>query len=200
MTRRGLAAWLLLGMLAAAASGAPARAFSDPEDAARPLTPLELARLRGGGLVVRTADVPDFPWPEVRVYRAVAATPAQVMAVYTDLETQATYMPGLVSSRVVKRAGASAFHVSYEAEVTGPNERYTVVVAVVRTAAGFQATWQLLTARYARRLSGGLHVEPLDEGALVTYSSRVDPGRLGSAFGTPELVSRRVQATVEALA
>jgi len=143
--------------------------------------------------------VPDFPWPEVTVYRRIAATPAQVMAAYVDFGSQATYMPGLVASRVVKRDGPGTFHVFYEYEVAGPNERYTVAVTVARAARGFQASWDLLVARYARRLSGRLIVE-LDGGALVTYTSRVDPGTLGATFGTPESVSRRLQATVEALA
>jgi hypothetical protein len=122
------------------------------------------------------------------------------MAVYADFGSQATYMPGLVASRVVNREGSRTFHIFYEYEVTGPNERYTVAVTVARAARGFRASWDLLMARYARRLSGRLIVEPLEGGALVAYTSRVDPGTLGATFGTAESVSRRLQATVEALA
>jgi Polyketide cyclase / dehydrase and lipid transport len=188
-------------MVAAAALPAPpAWASSDPTGSGGSLTAPELERLRGGALVVRTEHVPDFRWPEVTVYRRIAATPAQVMAVWADFGSQATYMPGLVASRIVKREGPSAFHVFYEYEVTGPNERYTVAVTVARAGQGFQASWDLLVARYARRLSGGLLVDPFDGGALVAYTSRVDPGTLGATFGSPESVSRRLQATVEALA
>lgn len=178
----------------------PAWASSAPTSGASPPSALEAERLRAGVPVVKTAPVPDFPWPEVTVYRRIAAAPAQVMAVYVDFESQATYMPGVVESRVVKREGPDVFKVLYEYEVTGPNEHYTVAVTIGRAARGFQATWSLLAARYARRLSGCLIVESADGGALVAYTSRVDPGSLGVTFGTPESVSRRLEATVEALA
>jgi hypothetical protein len=201
LSRRRVLAGVLFGVVAAAASpAAPGRAASDPAHRPGPLTALEFERLRAGALVVKTADLPNFPWPEVTVYRRIAATPAQVMAVYVDFESQAAYMPGLATSRIVKREGPSLFHVFYEAEVTGPNERYTVAMSVARAARAFQATWHLLMARYARQLSGSLIVEPFDGGALLTYTNRVDPGILGVAFGTPESVSRRVQATIDALA
>lgn len=197
---RQLRVWLLTGIVATATLPAPpAWASSDPAGRSGALTASELERLRDGARVIKTARVPDFPWPEVTVYRRIAATPAQVMAVYADFSSQARYMPGLVASRVVRREGPNVFHVFYEYAVTGPNERYTVTVTVARVAQGFQASWDLLQARYARRLSGRLLVEPLDGGALVAYTSRVDPGPLGATFGTPESVSRRFQATVDAL-
>ncbi len=196
--RRG---WLLAAIVAAAVLPAqPARASSDLTARAGPLSASELERLQSGVRVVKTQPVPDFPWPEVTVYRRIAAEPAQVMAVYVDFGSQATYMPGLVASHVVKRERPDAFHVFYEYEVTGPNERYTVAVTVTRAARGFQASWDLLMARYASRLSGRLLVEPLDGGTLAAYTSRVDPGTLGATFGTPESVSGRLEATVEALA
>ena len=43
-------------------------------------------------------------------------------------------------------------------------------------------------------------MEPFDGGALFAYTSRVDPGTLGATFRTPESVSRRLEATVGALA
>lgn len=197
--RRVAPAWSFAWIVAVAAMAVqPAWPFSHPT--AGPLTTPELDRLRGGAPVVRAERVPDFPWPEVTVYRRIDAAPAQAMAVYVDFDSQATYMPGLVASRVVKRDGPSAFHVFYEYEVTGPNERYAVAITVARAARGFQASWDLLAARYARRLSGRLLVEPFDDGALVAYTSRVDPGGLGTTFGTPDSVSRSLEATVEALA
>lgn len=133
------------------------------------------------------------------MYRRVAASPEDVMAVYADFEGQVRYLPELVTSRVVARLAPGTFQVFYEYEVSGPNERYTVTVAVARVAKGLEATWDLLSARYARRLSGAIRVEPLGAGALITYSSRVDPGPLGVHLGSPASVSRRLRDTVEAL-
>jgi hypothetical protein len=188
--------WLFACLVAAGPIGAsPVWPASNPA-----LTAPELDRLRGSARVVRTERVPDFPWPEVTVYRRIRAAPEQVMGVYVDFGSQTMYMPGLVASRVVKRDGTGGFHVFYEYEVSGPNERYVVAITVARVERGFQASWDLLAARYARRLGGRLLVEPFDGGTLVTYTSRVDPGTLGTMFGTPESVGHRLEASIEALA
>ncbi len=100
----------------------------------------------------------------------------------------------------MRRLGPNRFHVYYEYEVPGPNERYTVEVTVARTDAALRATWELIEARYARRLSGEVRAEPLGTETLVVYTNRVDPGRLGVLLGSPASVSRRLQATVQALA
>lgn len=149
---------------------------------------------------MRSTPVPGYPWPEVTVYRQVRASPEEVMALYADFEGQARYLPELVTSRVVERVGPATLHVFYEYEVTGPNERYTVAVTVARLEAGLEARWELLAARYARRLSGHLRVRPHAGGALIEYASRVDPGTLGATLGSPASVVRSLQNTVQALA
>jgi hypothetical protein len=120
----------------------------------RALTDAERERIERGELVVRTRAVEGFPWPEVTVYARVAAAPAEVMAVYADFDAQATFLPEMVQSRIVERDGPTAWRVFYEYEVAGPNERYTVAVRLSRVAGGYHATWNLITARYARRLGG----------------------------------------------
>jgi hypothetical protein len=122
------------------------------------------------------------------------------MAVYADFGGQSSWVPELVASRVLAREAPNAFRVFYEYEVAGPNERYTVIVTVARERDGWQARWTLVSARYARKLEGALLVVPRGEGSLLTYSSRVDPGTLGVAFGTPASVATRLVQTTEALA
>lgn len=156
-------------------------------------------RIQNGEVVHASRPVPDFPWPELTVYRGFAAPPATVMAVYADFERQADFMPGMVASRVVRRVAGNVFEVFYEYEVPGPNERYTVEVVVEREGTGFRARWRMLTARYARRLSGEIVVQALGRDAVVAYTTRVDPGVLGVAFGTPDSVAQRLHATLDAL-
>ena len=150
--------------------------------------------------MVRSGPAPGYPWPEVTVYRRARASPEEVMALYADFEGQTRYLPGLVASRIVTRVGPAALHVAYEYEVTGPNERYTVAMHLARLGPDFEARWEMLTARYARRLSGHLRVRPHADGALIEYTSRVDPGTLGAALGSPQSVARSLQDTVQALA
>lgn len=164
------------------------------------LTVPEWRTLEQRDLVVKTRAVEGYRWPEVTVYRLVSAPPEEVMAVYADFKNQADYLPNLVESHVVEQLSRNSFHVSYEYEVTGPNERYTVLVAVSRTPSGFQVTWDLVKARYARRLSGQMRVAPSDLGTLIEYTNHVDPGFLGSRFGSPETTVRLLRETVRALA
>ena len=170
-----------------------------PARAGERLSESERQRLERGELIVKTRPVEGYPWPEVTVYGQIAASAAEVMAVYADFEGQAGYLPGLVESRIVKRLSPSSFHVSYEYEVAGPNERYTVLAEVSRSSGGFRTTWELVRARYARRLSGQVRVEASGSGALVEYTSRVDPGFFGVSLGSPETTVKQLRETVQAL-
>lgn len=187
-----LAAGIAAALVLVSAELAPARAGER-------LSESERQRLERGELIVKTREVEGYPWPEAMVYARVAASPEEVMAVYADFAGQAGYLPKLVESRSVKRLSPSLFHVSYEYEVTGPNERYTVLTDVSRAPGGFRATWELVKARYARRLSGQMRVEASGAGALVEYTNRVDPGFFGTTLGSPDTTVRQLRETVQAL-
>jgi hypothetical protein len=183
------AALVGVALFAAAASAASAPT----------LTAEDARRVDRGETVVHERPVAGFPWPEVITYRRSAASPTVVMAVYADFGAQSSWVPDLVKSRVLGREAPNAVRVFYEYEVAGPNERYTVIVTVTRGGDAWQARWTLVTARYARKLEGALLVLPRGEGSLLVYSSRVDPGTLGAAFGTPASVATRLVQTTEAL-
>ena len=189
---RGLGAGIGAALVLVSAELAPARAGER-------LIESERQRLERGELIVKTREREGYPWPEVTVYGQIAASAAEVMAVYADFEGQAEYLPGLVESRIVKRLSPNLFHVSYEYEVTGPNERYTVLAEVSRSPGGFRATWELVSARYARRLSGQVRVEAFGSGARVEYTNRVDRGFLGARLGSPDTTVRQLRETVQAL-
>jgi hypothetical protein len=172
-------------------AAAPSLAADLDDDARR--------RLDRGETVVETRAVENFPWPEVVAMRRVAAAPVTVMAVYADFDGQARYMPEMVASRIVGRDGHAAFRVYYETEVPGPNEQYTLAITVHHAGDAYEARWSLISARYSRRLSGDVRVTPYDGGALVRFTSRVDPGKLGATLGSPDTAARRLRATVEAL-
>ena len=163
------------------------------------LTNAEGMRLEAGETVVKTRRVAGFPWPEATVYRRVAASPEEVMAVYADFEGQAGLLPNLVESRVLRRLSRHSFHVYYEYENAGPNERYMVETALDRTPGGYRASWQLVSARFTRRLSGHLSAELFGPGALITHVNRVDPGLLGVTLGDHQTIVRQMTESVEAL-
>ncbi len=173
-----------------------APAVGDPMTAAEPagaLTGIERERLDRGDLVVRPRSIEGFPWPEVTVYARAGATPAEVMAVYLDFNAHVTFLPEMVQSRIVGHDGPTVWRVFYEYEVDGPNERYTVTARLRRVTGGYETAWDLVTARYARRLSGEMRVLENGSGSLVRYVNRIDPGTLGVTLASPESVERRLQ-------
>jgi hypothetical protein len=165
-----------------------------------PLGDDDVRRLDRGATVVQQRAVEGHPWPEVVTYRRSSAPPAAVMAVYADFAAHASWVPELVTSRVLAREAPNVFRVFYESAVTGPNERYTVLVTVTRQDDEWTARWMLVSARYARRLEGALRVRPRGDGCVLVYSTVVDPGTLGVAFGTPATVAARIAGTTDALA
>ena len=156
-------------------------------------------RLERGEVVVKTQALADYPWPEVSAYKKAGATPDEVMAIYVDFEGQATYLPRMTTSRILKQLNSHSWHVFYEYK-TPLTERYTLQVTVGRAGDGYRASWDLIAARHTRRLSGEMRVEPFGAEALITYTNRVDPGLLGRLFGSPETAAERLEETVQALA
>ena len=164
------------------------------------LEPDERRRLERGETILHERPVANYSWPEIVAYRRSAASASAVMAVYAQFGTHAEYIPGIVRSDVLAREASNAFRILYEHEVAGPNERYTVIMHVTRVDDGWDARWSLVTARYARRLEGGLRVLARADGSLLVYRSRVDPGLLGVTFGTPSSVATGVAQTTQAVA
>lgn len=183
MRRPGLAAGFAILLAAGPGAG------DDPGVAER-------QRLERGESVRAARTVAGWPWPELVLWRVLAAAPDEVMAVYADFGAHAEWAPRVLQSRVGAAAASGALRVAYEYDTIGPNERYIVEVRVRRDSAAWEAAWELVKARYARRLSGRLRTEPHPGGTLVTYVTRVDPGALGSPASTAE----RLEATLDALA
>lgn len=143
--------------------------------------------------------VSGWAWPEATAYRRSTAPPVAIVAVYTDFESQASYIPGIVASRVVAREAPNVAQVFFEYDVPGPNEQYTVIKTVTRDGEEWQVQWKLVRARYARRLQGTLRVVPRGAGSLLVDANLVDPGMLAVGFGSPATVATGLRKTVEAL-
>ena len=181
---------LVVAVLSAAMASAAPLPTLDPADA---------RRIEAGETVAHERPVASYSWPEVLIYRRSTASPTALMAVYADFEAQSSWVPDVVTSRVVGRDAPNVARVLYEYAVAGPNERYTLTMTVSREGDGWQAGWALVSARYTRRLEGSIRVIPRGEGSLVIYTTLVDPGALGATFGTPASLAIHIARTAEAL-
>lgn len=157
--------------------------------------------VNGGRLVALHDEIEGKPWPRVKIYARVEASPEEVAAVFFDYPTAKTYIPDVLESRISKRVSARSLEVDYEVDVPIlPDERYTALNEI-RTieGGGYVISWRLLKALQTKGAEGNLRVEPCGEGgSLICYTNLVTPG---SSMATllRSIALKRMASTVEAI-
>ena len=163
---------LLLALLCAAP--ALARAASILDD----LDPAQRAELERGGQVVRMEEVAGKPWPRVRLYEKVAATPEEVAAVFFDYRNAKAYVPKVVKSDISLRVSPCVIEVDYGIDVPLlPDEFYTARNSLTADPDGsYCVSWRLVRALQTEDSEGNLRIETLGEGSAIRYTNLVTPG------------------------
>jgi hypothetical protein len=132
-----------------------------------------------GGQVSVEESVDGKPWPRVRVYQKVGASPEEVAAVFSDYGKAHTFVPDVLSSRIVESRSPHTHDVEYEVEVPIlPDERYTARNSLeALPGGGFRVSWKLLAALQTKDAVGNLLIEPHGEGgSVLCYTNLVTPG------------------------
>jgi len=160
--------------LAACLAAWPAAAAGLLDD----LTREQRIEIENGGLVFLEQDVPGKPWPRVRIYKKIQATPEQVAAVFFDYNQAKTYIPDVLESRVSKKISPGVLEVDYEVDVPIlADEAYTARNEMKRLADGYLASWNLLRALQTKAAEGNLLIEPFENGSsVIRYTNLVTPG------------------------
>jgi len=130
---------------------------------------------------------------EVRAYAVVAAQYATVWSTLTDYDAFASFIPGMRSSRVIERKGAS-----WTVEQTGETRflvfTHPIEVTLLATAQPPHALDVRLLKGNLRRLDGGYRLQPAGRGRIgLLWTGLVEPESLPPLLG--ELVMR---ANIEA--
>jgi hypothetical protein len=155
-----------------------------------------------GRQVMTQQEIADKPWPRVRLYRLVRATPEEVAAVFFDYENAKAYIPDLLNSRISKTVTPRVLEVDYEVDVPIlADEAYTARNELRAVhGGGFDVSWILLRALQTKSAEGSLLVEPHGDGhSLIRYTNLVTPGS-GMAKILKNLALDRMEKTVEAIA
>jgi hypothetical protein len=168
---------LLAGMLATA-QRVEAQAPSAP-------TAPEAAEIGHGSVVVIEHDVEGTPWPRVRLYRFIDATPEQSAAMFADYEHQRDYNPDLKEVTIGRRPDSAlaevfyryASNVAFVSDVT-----YTVLDRISRDSSGsYLIDWRLLNGTKVKHVEGSARFAPWtnpvsgQRGTLLTYDNYVVP-------------------------
>jgi ribosome-associated toxin RatA of RatAB toxin-antitoxin module len=125
---------------------------------------------------------------EVRAYAVVEAQYATVWGTLTDYDAFAAFIPGMRSSRVIERKGAT-WVVEQSGETRFLVFTYPIEVTLLATALPPYALDVHLLKGNLRRLDGGYRLEPAGSGRIaLRWTGLVEPKSLPPLLG--ELVMR----------
>ena len=192
MTRVRLFFFSLVACLAAL----PAAKASVLDD----LTREQRANLEKGDLIVLEQDIPGKPWPRVRIYKKIQASPEQVAGVFFDYNQAKTFIPDVLESRISKKISPGVMEVDYEVDVPIlADEAYTARNEMKMLQDCYQASWTLLRALQTKAAEGNLLVEPFeDDSSVIRYTNLVTPSSgMAKILKLPAMA--RMQKTVLAI-
>jgi hypothetical protein len=156
------------------------------------LSASDQAKVQNGELVAvyTPSDVAGAPWPNCRIYKWVPATPEEAMAIFSDYQLQASYVPGLTKSQISSHQGKTS-NVDYT--VTLPmgfgSESYTAIdtISSYDSASSYKVSWTVVPTKTIKESLGDARFEAMDSaqghGTLLAYYSFVYPVRWGVNLG-----------------
>ncbi len=159
------------------------------------------SQVKKGEQVSLSEVIEGKPWPKMRIYRLVDASPEEVAAVFCNYENAWAYVPNVLTSKISNRVAACTLDIDYGLDVPIlPDEFYTTRNTVKSVAPdGYRIDWKLLRAVQTKDSVGSLRIEPLEGKALICYENLVTPGSsmAGLLKGT---AVKQMNQTVEAIA
>ncbi len=141
------------------------------------LTSAQLAEVRSGKQLVLMEEVEGHPWPRIRIFQKVNATPEEVAAVFFDYRNAKSYVPKLLKSDISKTISPCVLEVDYGVDVPIiPDEFYTARNTLSEADGRYMVRWQLVRALQTKSSEGNLRVEKFEGGSLLCYTNLVTPG------------------------
>jgi hypothetical protein len=134
--------------------------------------------MKDGEQVVVIENVDGKPWPRIKIYRFIDASPEQVAAVFFDFENAKSFIPNVFKSEVSNRISACTMDVDYGLDVPiFPDELYTVRNSLrLLGDSTYCVDWKLLRAVLTKDSVGSFRVEPWEGKSLICYQNLVTPG------------------------
>jgi len=182
--------------LAACVAALPAATAGLLEDLSRD----QQLELEKGDLIVLEQDIPGKPWPRVRIYKRIKATPEEVAAVFFDYDQAKTFIPDVLESKISKKIAPCVVEVDYEVNVPIlSDEAYTALNEMKALGESYQVSWTLLRALQTKAAEGNLLIEPFENGSsVIRYTNLVTPSSgMAKILKGPALF--RMQKTVLAI-
>jgi hypothetical protein len=141
------------------------------------LSSAQRCQVHDGSQVIITENVERKPWPRIKVYRLVDASPEQVTAVFFDYESAKSFVPNVIKSQISNRLSACTMDVDYGLDVPiFPDEFYTVRNNLrLIDENSYCIDWKLLRSVLTKDSVGKIRIEPWEGKAVICYQNLVTP-------------------------
>ena len=176
-----VAALLASGPQVAIAQGGDSLSFAEADTVGRQI------------VVMRQWPVDGSPWPRVRLYRFIDASPVESAGMFGEYEHQKDYIKDLDESRIVRRLDSTHAEVFFRYSAglrVLPSATYTVLEELAHEpGSGYVISWRLVSGTKLKRIEGSARFatwkNPVSgrDGTLLIYDQLVVPGFFGSGFG-----------------
>jgi hypothetical protein len=146
-------------------------------------------------------EVEGKPWPRLRIYQLLRATPEEVAAVFFDYNNSKTFVPDLLNSKISKKISPCVLEVDYEVNVPiFKDEAYTARNDLKTTeVGGYHVSWNLVRALQTKDATGHIRIDPHGmEESVICYTNLVNPSS-GMAEILEKIAISRMKTTVEAM-
>jgi hypothetical protein len=142
------------------------------------LSRAQAAQVLRGEQVVTMQEIEGKPWPRVKLYQKIQATPEEVAAVFFDYQHAKGYIPHLLKSEISRIHSPCVLEVDYEVDVPVlADEAYTAKNSLSADPDGsYCVTWNLVRALQTKASEGNLRIEPIPGGSVIRYTNLVTPG------------------------
>lgn len=179
--------------------GTAGKAFAG--EIAAELSAAQLSDLKQGQLIFITKDIPESPWPKVRAYRLIHASPEEVTAVFFNYQNSPQFIPNVKTAHISKQNSANEAEIDYALHVPLMSDEHyrTRNTVSVNPQGMYRVDWTLLKAMRTKSSVGHMRVEPFESNALMSYCSTTIPGS-SIAFLLKKPAMGQVKDTVEAIA
>jgi len=134
--------------------------------------------VKSGKQLVITEEIEGKPWPKLKIYQLVAASPEEVAAVFVDYDNAKSYTPNLLKSEVVQKLSGKVKDIDYGVDIPIlPDEFYTARNTLSCPEKGvYRVDWKLLRAVQTKDSVGCIRIEPYDDQSVICYQNLVTPG------------------------
>lgn len=159
------------------------------------------SQVEKGEQVSLAEDIAGKPWPKLRIYRTVDASPEEVAAVFCDYDNAKAYVPNVLKSTISHRVSACVVDIDYGIDVPILPDEYYTTRNTLRACGpeSYRIDWKLLRAVQTKDSVGSLRIEPLGDRSVICYENLVTPGSSMAGLLRRKAV-QQMNETVEAIA